>query len=176
MNSMKQLREKVAERFPTHELRLTQPILETGSWFLDLFREGDLPPVVIEWRQSLGFGITTPVDGDFGIGVDEVCPDVASAYHRIVRLVLSAGLTMPESPKADKPATLPTTTSAADFRNQVASATRTHPPISGRVVREVRVPLSQLFPLKRLKRTQSSPLAASRQLPISAKSHQPVEE
>lgn len=93
MNDLEQLQQKVAERFPDHELRTTRPLSETGAWFLDLFRGDSLPPVVVEWRPGLGFGITTPRDDEYGAGADEIHPDASSAFRRVVRLVLSNGLT-----------------------------------------------------------------------------------
>ena len=93
MNDVERLREKLVEQFPTFNLHLTEPAVETGGWFLDLIREGDSTPIVIEWRPTLGFGITTPEDGVYGAGVDEIYPDREATYNRVVELVLADGVT-----------------------------------------------------------------------------------
>ena len=102
MNDIQRLKDQLIKRFPLCPTHLTQPILETGFWSLDLFRLRDQPPIVVEWRHDLGFGISTPEAGDLGVGVDETYPDLASALARIVALISFDGLTAPHRDIPDK--------------------------------------------------------------------------
>jgi len=95
MNPIEQLRADLAGRFPDHATDLAVPLVDCGSWFLDVHRGGGLPPVVVEWRPDQGFGVSTPDGADYGMGPDEVYPEAKAAYDRVVRLVLSAGKSVP---------------------------------------------------------------------------------
>ena len=97
MNQLKRLQHELQERFSDLTANIDEPADEGGSWFLDVQRTGDSPPVVVEWRPDRGFGVSTPSDGDYGSGPDEVYPNLRSTFDRVVRLVLSGGRTEPPS-------------------------------------------------------------------------------
>ena len=101
MNPIERLRERLAARFPSLPVRLTQPYLQDGFWNLSLIRPNDLAPVVIEWKAELGFGVSTPEEGDLGVGVDEIYSDSGATYNRVVEMVLADGVTA-EHPAALK--------------------------------------------------------------------------
>jgi DNA-binding Xre family transcriptional regulator len=85
----------LARRFPDLALELDEPADDRGSWYLDVRRGGDAPPVVVEWRPDRGFGVSTPSDDDYDSGPDEIYPNLRAVYDRVVRLVLSSGRTEP---------------------------------------------------------------------------------
>ncbi len=97
MNQLQRLRDDLAKRFPGLPAEIDEPADPGGSWFLDVKRGADIPPVVVEWRPDRGFGVSTPSEGDYGCGPDEVYPNERSAFDRVVRLVLSGGRTEPPS-------------------------------------------------------------------------------
>jgi hypothetical protein len=69
MKSIQEIHEALVSRFPNLRFRLSQPMLESGTWMLDVYRENNLDPVVIAWNPKHRFGITTPEECDFGTGV-----------------------------------------------------------------------------------------------------------
>jgi len=87
----------LTKRFPDLAVEIDEPADDRGSWFLDVPRGAEVPPVVVEWRSDRGFGVSTPARDDYGSGPDEIYPNVRSAFDRIVRLVLSGGRTEPPS-------------------------------------------------------------------------------
>jgi len=92
-NDMERLWQLLKERFPEGSYSILKPRTDTGSWFLDVTLKGyDL---VIEWRPTRGFGLSTPCDDDFGLGPDEVYEDVDAAYERAKALLLSQTPTKP---------------------------------------------------------------------------------
>jgi DNA-binding transcriptional regulator YiaG len=98
MNDLQQLRERLAERFPTASLTIDAPGLDTGTWFLDARLRGHL--VVVQWRADRGFGITTPTRDNFNAKPDELYECLDAAYDRVVDLLLSQtpsipGMTLP---------------------------------------------------------------------------------
>lgn len=96
MNQIERLRDALAGRFPELAVAIDPPANEGGSWFLDVRRNGDLPPVVVEWRPDRGFGVSTPPgESDYGVGSDEVFPNEKAALDRVERLILSGGRTEP---------------------------------------------------------------------------------
>jgi len=97
MNQLERLREDLIKRFPELSLQIDEPADDRSSWFLDVKRGGDVPPIVVEWRPDRGFGVSTPSNGDYGSGPDEVYPNLRSTFDRVVRLVLSGGRTEPPS-------------------------------------------------------------------------------
>ncbi|HEX8431441.1 MAG TPA: XRE family transcriptional regulator [Longimicrobium sp.] len=86
MNDVENLRERLNARFPTATLTLDTAETDTGSWWLDVELKGHL--VVVEWRPTRGFGVSTPASDDYGAGADEIYPDVESAFARIRSLLL----------------------------------------------------------------------------------------
>ena len=89
MNDVERLHRDLGERFPDRSVAIDPAETKTGSWFVDVPRDGGLPPVVVEWRPGYGFGLSTPTADDFGVGVDESYPDARATFDRVVRLVLS---------------------------------------------------------------------------------------
>ena len=95
MMAIEKIRGDLAERFPDLVIQLDPSETATGSWFLDVYREGDLDPVNVEWRPDRGFGVTTPGPSDYGTGVDEVYGSAEATFRRVVQLVESGGSTVP---------------------------------------------------------------------------------
>lgn len=92
-NDMERLWELLKQRFPDGSYSILKPRTETGGWFLDVTLKGY--ELTIEWRPGLGFGLSTPADGDLFQGPDEVYEDVDSAYDRAKALLLSQTPTKP---------------------------------------------------------------------------------
>lgn len=92
-NDLEHLRKRLEQRFPTAHFEVKKPRTQTGSWWLDLTLDGY--ELTIEWRPGKGFGLSTPAEGDFGLGPDEVYRDVASAFDRAKALLLSQTATIP---------------------------------------------------------------------------------
>jgi transcriptional regulator with XRE-family HTH domain len=95
VNDVERLHKDLAERFRGRKVEIDPSGTETGSWFVNVFRDGDLAPVVVEWRPGTGFGLSTPGPDDFGTGVDESYPNAKAAFDRVVQLVLSDGPSVP---------------------------------------------------------------------------------
>jgi transcriptional regulator with XRE-family HTH domain len=95
MNQIERLRSSLVKRFPGLAIEIDAPANERGSWFLDVRRDGGVPPVVVEWRSDRGFGISTPDGDDYGAGPDEVYTNARAAHDRVVALVLSGGRAEP---------------------------------------------------------------------------------
>jgi hypothetical protein len=87
MNDIDRLRELVNQRFPGGSQNLVKPRTESGSWWLDISLNGYA--LIVEWRKDAGFGLSTPTDDDFGLGPDEIYPDIETAFERIKELLLS---------------------------------------------------------------------------------------
>ena len=85
MNPIERLQADLAGRFPNLMVQLDVPVSPRGSWFLDVRRPGDIPPVVVEWRPDRGFGVSTPGADDFGSGPDEVISTVEGVFDWFVR-------------------------------------------------------------------------------------------
>jgi len=95
MNSIEKIRDDLVGRFPNLRIKLDPPALENGSWDLDIFREGGLDFVNVEWRPDRGFGVTTPGPDDYGTGVDEVYGSPEATFRRVVHLVETGESTVP---------------------------------------------------------------------------------
>lgn len=93
MNALECLQKRLAARFPDASLAVDPAETETGSWFLDATLKGY--ELVIEWRPSRGFGLSTPSPDDYGQGPDEVYEGVDAAYERAKALLLSQTPTRP---------------------------------------------------------------------------------
>ena len=50
MNPIEKIRDDLVKRFPNLRITIDPPALESGSWDLDVFREGGLDFVNVEWR------------------------------------------------------------------------------------------------------------------------------
>lgn len=95
MNDVERLHKDLTERFRGRKVELDPSETDTGPWFVRVFRDGDLYPVVVEWRPGFGFGLSTPGPDDFGTGVDESYPNAKATYDRVVQLVLSGNPSVP---------------------------------------------------------------------------------
>jgi hypothetical protein len=93
MTDVECLRDRLHERFSEASYKLLKPRTQTGSWWLDVDLKGYL--LTIEWRPGIGFGLSTPTDGDLFLGPDEVYADVDSAFERAKALLLSQTPTRP---------------------------------------------------------------------------------
>lgn len=98
MNEVEQLRARLGERFPCAALKMDPAETASGSWWLDVEMQGHL--VVVEWKPGAGFGISTPLAGDYGVGPDEIYPDGDAVFGRLKRLLL----TVTAVPHGDKEA------------------------------------------------------------------------
>ena len=94
MNEVERLYELLVSRFPDLKIEIDPPEINTGPWFVNVFRRGS-SPVVVEWRSDRGFGLATPGPDDYGSGVDETFTDAAVTFARVVQLVLSGGSSVP---------------------------------------------------------------------------------
>jgi hypothetical protein len=101
MNEVERLRDQIKERFPTTSLALDPAETSSGSWWLDVELQGH--HVAIEWRPSVGFGISTPSDDDFDSRADEIYVSESAALARVevllrgrVRTVPPRELTLPK--------------------------------------------------------------------------------
>ena len=92
---IEQIYNDLIKRFPDLVIKLDPSETKTGSWFIDVYREGGLDPVNVEWRPDRGFGVTTPGPYDYGTGVDEVYGSARATFDRVVQLVESGGQTVP---------------------------------------------------------------------------------
>ena len=95
MIPIEKIRDGPVERFPGLRIEIDPPALESGSWDLDVYREGGLDPVNVEWRPDRGFGVTTPGPYDYGTGVDEIYGSAKATFDRVVQLVETGGQTVP---------------------------------------------------------------------------------
>jgi DNA-binding XRE family transcriptional regulator len=96
MNQVERLRDDLRRRFPALAMEISPPAdRDRGIWDLEIRRGTDLRPIIVEWRSDRGFGVSTPEESDYGVGVDEVYPNAKAAFDRISRLVLSGGNTEP---------------------------------------------------------------------------------
>jgi DNA-binding XRE family transcriptional regulator len=88
---MQALEQKVRERFPTAKTTLDPSSQRSGPWFLDIDLNGHL--ITVEWRPRRGFGLTSKRLSEYGEGPDEVIPDIDSAFHRVITLLLAGART-----------------------------------------------------------------------------------
>ena len=92
---MKEVARDLKDRLPGAEITLDPPDKAGGTWWMDVHL-GDRA-VVVEWRPSMGFGISwTPSDG-YGEGPDEFYDSSEEALARIVELLESGLRTQPLS-------------------------------------------------------------------------------
>ena len=82
------------KRIPKVSVSVDKPSRPTGNWFLDV-KSGDRT-FAVEFRPSLGFGLSSIPAGGFGEGPDEFVDDEASAAARIASLVRSGARTRPQ--------------------------------------------------------------------------------
>lgn len=81
------LEKQLKKRFPAASISLDRPRKQSGIWYLDVELDGH--PVVIQWQEGLGFGVSSSPEHAYGEGADEVYPNEEAAYGRVVSLLLS---------------------------------------------------------------------------------------
>jgi DNA-binding XRE family transcriptional regulator len=89
MNKIELLRNELIKRLPGAVTTLDSPIVSTGSHWLDVQFGGNA--VVIEWRPSRGFGLSSsPLEGEdygYGEGPDEVYDNEEEALERLIEIL-----------------------------------------------------------------------------------------
>lgn len=84
-NLMEALRAAVIATRPNVIATLDAPDDPKGTWFLDLVDEGH--HVVVEWRPTAGFGVSSVVEHGFGEGPEEIYFEVEAATVRVLDLL-----------------------------------------------------------------------------------------
>lgn len=104
MNPIERLREMIAKAGATEcaspcpiLTRIIRPADPTkGSWHLDIEREGNPYPILVEWRPDRGFGVSTLHDpDDYGTGPDEVYGSARGTFNRVAELLRTGEKTKP---------------------------------------------------------------------------------
>ena len=84
MNPIEKLARKLDKKVSALEMHLDPSSTPDGSWWLDLKTPDH--SVVVEWRPSQGFGITSGQAG-YGEGPDELYPQAKDAEKRLLQLL-----------------------------------------------------------------------------------------
>jgi DNA-binding XRE family transcriptional regulator len=84
------------KRFSEANIKLDRPKKRSGVWYLDVRQNAH--PVVIQWQEGQGFGVSSSAKPGFGEGADEVYADEEAVYGRVVSLLLSGTFTSPPEP------------------------------------------------------------------------------
>lgn len=105
-NAIEILSDQLAVDCPDSTVSLDKPKKTSGSWFLDIQRDGHA--VSVEWRAKQGFGVSSSADALYGEGPDEIYDDREAVRHRVLSLLLSKGETSP-----------PPTVRLADLRREL---------------------------------------------------------
>jgi hypothetical protein len=87
------LAKQLRKRFPNASIEIDRPRARSGVWYLDVVVDDH--PVVIEWKEGSGFGVSSSPTHAYGERADEVYPDEEATYGRIVSLLLSGSYTSP---------------------------------------------------------------------------------
>src|SRR4051812_47371037 len=87
------LERQLRRRFPQAAIKMDRPRNRSGHWYLDV--SCGKHPVVIQWKQGAGFGVSSSSGHAYGEGADEVYPDEEATYGRAVSLLLSEVSTSP---------------------------------------------------------------------------------
>lgn len=90
------LKRQLEKRFPQASITVDRPRKQSGVWYLDVFCDGH--PVVIQWQDGNGFGVSSSPTHDYGEGADEVYRDEEAAYGRAISLILSRSFTASPEP------------------------------------------------------------------------------
>jgi hypothetical protein len=100
MYPIEALRDRLASRFPDASVVMDEPMNRAGGhWYLDVRPGGGGPWIVVEWKATWGFGVSTPGEDDGFTKPDEIYPDEKAVFDRVVQLVLSGGRTEPPAPE-----------------------------------------------------------------------------
>ena len=87
LTPIQSLERQLRKRFQEARISLDEPSKKDGRWFLDI--ENDDHFVVVQWKESFGFGISCSPMHSYGEGADEVYQDFEAAYSRIACLRIS---------------------------------------------------------------------------------------
>lgn len=94
--AIESLERQLRKRFPDAMIALDRPRNRSGNWFLDIARGEH--PVIIGWKDGVGFGVSSSPNHAYGDRPDEVYSDEEAAYSRVVSLLLSGSFTSPPEP------------------------------------------------------------------------------
>ena len=90
------LEKQLRSRFPEARILLDRPRKRSGVWYLDVTHDGH--PLIIQWQEGSGFGISSSPEHAYGDGADEVYRDDEAIYGRAISLLLSRTYTAPPEP------------------------------------------------------------------------------
>lgn len=90
------LAKQLGSRFTKAKIEIDRPRNRKGDWYLDVNYNNH--SVVIQWKEGVGFGVSSSPVHAYGEGADEVYQDEEATYGRIVSLLLSGGSTAPPAP------------------------------------------------------------------------------
>ena len=90
------LKRQLEKRFPQASITLDRPRNRSGVWYLDV--HCDDHPVIIQWQEGKGFGVSSSPGHAYGEGADEIYPNEEATYGRVVSLLLSRTVTTPPQP------------------------------------------------------------------------------
>jgi DNA-binding transcriptional regulator YiaG len=96
LTPLESLQSQLRKRFSKAAITLDRPRKRSGVWYLDVSQDGH--PVIIQWQEGSGFGVTSSAKHAYGEGADEVYQDQEAAYGRVVSLLLSRKFTAPPEP------------------------------------------------------------------------------
>jgi DNA-binding transcriptional regulator YiaG len=90
------LERQLRKRFPEASIQIDRPKNRSGIWYLDIKQEAH--PVMIQWQEGKGFGVSSSSAPGYGEGADEAYQDEEATYGRAVSLLLSGTFTSPPEP------------------------------------------------------------------------------
>lgn len=93
MNKIEKLCKQLTDDCPEASVSLDKPKKASGTWFLDMQREGH--SVQVQWQAKHGFGVSSSANALYGEGPDEVYGDDQAVRHRVLSLLLSRSETSP---------------------------------------------------------------------------------
>lgn len=78
--------DRIQQRFK--DATITPDLAETptGTSYIDILSDGH--NVSVQWKEGLGFGISSPPESHYGEGADEVYDSGDAAFARIESLIL----------------------------------------------------------------------------------------
>jgi transcriptional regulator with XRE-family HTH domain len=96
MNPFTSIHSILKKFFPVARIVVTRPKLEDGVWSLDI--DLDENSIVVEWDQSVGFGISTVRTESYGERPDETYQDETATLARLLMLLGLNQRTSPQTP------------------------------------------------------------------------------
>jgi hypothetical protein len=91
--AIQSLEKQLRKRFPDASIELDRPRGRSGTWYLDITRRDH--PVIVQWKEGAGFGVSSSPEHAYGENPDEVYRDEEAAYGRVMSLLLSGMFTSP---------------------------------------------------------------------------------